>query len=92
MLLENPLYQDSIRLFALQDSGLSIETLQEYLGILENITSLSNDWRIVSKVMETVKDTFACFDTNRLVAVENELELEKLATKLFENATFLVGK
>lgn len=60
--------------------------------MLENITSLSNDWRGVSRVMETVEATFACFDTNRLVAVDNEVELEKLATKLFENSTFLVGQ
>lgn len=53
---------------------------------------MSDDWRHISKIMETVKTTFACFDTNRLIAVENEVELEKLATKLFENATFLVGK
>ena len=85
------MYQDSIQLFALQDSGLSIETLKEYLGILENITSLSNDWVSVSRIMETVKNAFSCFDTDRLIAVENELELEKLASKLFENATFLVG-
>lgn len=92
LLLDNPFYQDSIELFLLQDTNFTIDDIKSYVSMLQRVTSLSNDWKYISGIMNTVKTSFACFDTNRFIAVDNEVELEKLATKLFENATFLVGK
>ena len=91
-MLDNPFYQDALELFVLQDMNFSVEDIKKYLSILTNITAISDNWKQISKIMDTVKNTFSCFDTNRFVAVENEVELEALATQLFKNATFLVGK
>jgi predicted ATP-grasp superfamily ATP-dependent carboligase len=92
VLLENPFYQDFIQVFLLQDSSLKFEDIQMFLTTLERITSLSNDWSYISDMMNTIRDTLACFDLNRFVAVNNETELENLATKMFTNGTFLAGE
>lgn len=41
--------------------------------------------------MTSIKNSVACFDVNRFVALDSEAELEQVATKLFENGTFLIG-
>jgi hypothetical protein len=92
VLLDNPFYQDFIQLFLLQDSNLTFADVKMFLSTLENVTALSNDWSYISNMMNSIKNSVACFETNRFIAVENEQELEKTATKLFGNATFLIGK
>jgi hypothetical protein len=92
VLLENPFYQDFIQVFLLQDSNLKFEDIRMFLTTLERVTALSNDWSYISEMMNTIRDTLACFDLNRFVAVNNETELENLALKLFMNGTFLAGK
>ena len=42
-------------------------------------------------MLSSVKSSFACFEVNRFIAVETEAELEKAASKLYENGTFLIG-
>ena len=41
--------------------------------------------------MTSIKNSVACFDVNRFIALDSEAELEQMATKLFENGTFLIG-
>jgi hypothetical protein len=89
--LDNPLLQDSFELFLLQNTNLTMKNLKSYLSLLRNITSLSNDWPRVSKIVETIRLSFSCLEIDRFIALDNEAELEKVAAKLFENATFLVG-
>jgi len=91
ILLDNPFYQDFIQLFLLQDSSLTYSDIRMFLSTLENVTSLSNNWSYISSMMSSIKNAFSCFEVNRFVAVENEQELENLASKLFQNGTFFLG-
>ena len=91
VLLDNPFYQDFIQLFLLQDSNLTLSDVKMFLSTLENVTALSNDWSYISNMLNSVKNSVSCFETNRFVEVANEAELEKTASKLFSNATFLIG-
>ncbi len=91
VLLDNPFYQDFIQLFLLQDSNLTFADVKMFLSTLENVTALSNDWSYISNMMNSIKNTVACFEVNRFIALDSEAELEKTATKLFSNATFLIG-
>lgn len=90
-MLDNPFYQDFIELFLLQDSTLTYSNIRTFLSTLENVTALSNDWSYIGSMMTSIKSTFSCFDVNRFIAVNTEEELEKLAGKLYENGTFLIG-
>jgi hypothetical protein len=91
ILLDNPFYQDFIELFLLQDSTLTYSNIRTFLSTLENVTALSNDWSYIGSMMTSIKSTFSCFDVNRFIAVDTEEELEKLAGKLYQNGTFLIG-
>jgi hypothetical protein len=90
-LLDNPFYRDFIELFVLQDSSLTINDIKFYLSTLENVTSLSNDWEYISSLLTSFRNVVECFDTDRFQAVDNEIELERRAAKLFANGTFLIG-
>lgn len=91
VLLENPFYKDFIQLFLLQDSNLKFSDVKFFLLTLENVTALSNDWGYVSNMLNSLKNTMSCFETNRFIAVDTQKELEQVATQLFSNATFLIG-
>ena len=87
--MANPLIEDAIKVFFLP--GVELKELRAALAALEAVTSTSDDWSRISGVMAAVRDSFHCFDTTRFIAVENEEKLEQSATRLFDNATFLVG-
>jgi hypothetical protein len=90
--LDNPFFADFIDLFLLQDSTLTVTDVKFYLSSLENVTALSNDWMYISGLLTSFRNVVQCFDTNRFLALPNEIELEKTAAKLFENGTFLIGE
>ncbi len=91
MLLDNPFYQDAIQLFLLQDSTLTFSDVRFFLATLQNVTSLSSNWSVISNMVNDVKKPFSCFEVNRFVEVSSEADLETQAAKLFENGTFFMG-
>lgn len=91
VLLDNPFYQDFIQLFLLQDSNLKFSDIRMFLSTLENVTSLSNNWSYISSMLNSLKNAVSCFETDRFIALDNEKDLVRTATELFQNATFLIG-
>lgn len=91
ILLDNPFYQDFIQLFLLQDSNLKFSDVRFFLETLQNVTSLSNNWSYISNMLTSLKNAVSCFETDRFIALDNEKDLERTATQLFNNATFLIG-
>jgi hypothetical protein len=91
VLLDNPFYQDAIQLFLLQDSTLTFADVRFFLSTLQNVTSLSSNWSVISNMVNDVKRPFSCFEVNRFVEVDSEATLEKEAAKLFSNGTFFMG-
>ena len=91
VLLDNPFYQDFIKLFLLQDSDLKFSDVKFFLSTLQNVTSMSNNWSYISSLLNSLKNAVSCFETDRFIALNNEKDLERTATQLFKNATFLIG-
>jgi hypothetical protein len=91
VLLDNPFYQDFIQLFLLQDSNLKFSDIRFFLETLKNVTSMSNNWSYISSMLTSLKNAVSCFEVNRFIALDNEKDLERTATQLFNNATFLIG-
>jgi hypothetical protein len=90
-LFENQFYQDFIQLFLLQKTQINFEDVRNFITVLHNITSLSDNWNSLSSTLKTASRMISCFETNRFVALDTEAELEDVAAKLFANGTFLAG-
>lgn len=62
-----------------------------FLVTLENVTAMNDDWSYTSSLVSSLKDAFSCFEIDRFVPFENEVDLEREAFNFFNNGTLLMG-